>query len=252
MELSLPLTLAFFVLFFCVAFLYSTVGHGGASGYLAILSFLTITPQAMSSTALILNVFVASIAFYSFVKENYFSLKLTLPFIFLSVPLAFIGGILQVEELTYKMLLAFALAAASISLFSTIDAAEKKRSVRIPSYIITIAAGGFIGLLSGIVGIGGGVFLTPLLIIMGWATAKQAAATSALFIVVNSIAALLGRAAQQTLTVGELLPFLIAAVVGGYLGSNLSAKKFSDPLLRRILAIVLMIAAARLWFTSFG
>ncbi len=240
------------ILIFIVAFLYASVGHGGASGYLAILSLFGFALNEMASTALILNVVVAGLALYEYTRGGYFSWSLTWPFIIASIPAAFLGGLLTVSPQTYGLLLAATLLWASFRLggfnLSKNDSAETVQAIK-PAEIplrFSLPAGGIIGLISGMVGVGGGIFLSPLMLILKWADVKPVAATSAFFIVVNAVAGLLGRVSRGGLIVGDLLPFLLAAVAGGWLGSNLGAQKFSGPTLRRLLAVVLLIAAIKL------
>ena len=252
MEWSLSSIFVVSLLFFIVAFLYSSVGHGGASGYLAILSFIILSPAEMSTTALLLNVVVAGIASFSFIRSGHFLPRLTLPFVVASIPMSFAGGMITVSPAIYAVLLGLALVAASFRLairFGPHDRESGER--RRPTFSLSLLVGSLIGLLSGIVGIGGGIFLSPLVLLMGWGDAKQTAAASAVFILLNSAAGLLGRAVQHTLAFGNLLPFLLVTVLGGFLGSRAGATRFSNLTLRRILAIVLFIAAMRI-FPNFG
>jgi len=251
MELSLTAVFFVSVLFLAVAFLYSSVGHGGASGYLAVMSLFAFTPKEMSATALLLNILVAGIALVSYYRSGHFSFRFALPFLMFSIPMAFLGGIIQISSGFYKLLLATALLFAAFRLIIKFQPPEPLTdSYHSPSLSIALLAGGSIGLLSGIVGIGGGIFLSPLIMLRRWADTKKTAAVSACFIVCNSIAGLAGRFTQNSLTIGELAPFIIAAVCGGILGSLLGAKKFSTLLLRRILGIVLIIAAIKLFVSG--
>lgn len=243
------------ILFFCVAFLYSSVGHGGASGYLAIYSlfFTLYTPSQISTSALVLNLLVAGTSFISFLRERHFSLQLTLPFLLSSIPFAFIGGMIQVSDKTYTFLLAGVLLFAGIRLFfwkpvGTSNATPQNP----PKSIVAIPFGGGIGIVSGIVGVGGGIFLSPLILFLRWADPKKTAATSACFILVNSLAGLLGRAARPGIYSTCLYPpYLIAAFLGGLVGSYWGSKRFSGWTLRRILGIVLLISSIKLILTSF-
>lgn len=247
------------LLLFAVAFLYSSVGHGGASGYLAILSFFMISPGIMSATALILNIIVSSAAFFNFYRAKQFSLKFTLPFIVASIPAAFLGGTLTVPENTYVYLLTCVLLFAAYRLIfingkfsrSIIDAKTYGNKTGI--MLISLFAGALTGFVSGVVGIGGGIFLSPLIIFLAWTTPKQAAATSSFFILVNSISGLFAR----FLTGGNPLNnitgitvfFMLFTLAGGFIGSHLGANHFSSLKLRRILGIVLIIASVKLFFS---
>jgi len=238
-------TTVFSFLVFIVAFLYSSVGHGGASGYLAVLSFLEIKPEEMATTALVLNVFVSLTAFILFLRAKHFSFKLTLPFILTSIPASFIGGKIHIDEHSYSLLLAIVLLLAAFRLAIALPKKEHKHD-KVPELLYTILAGACIGFLSGIVGIGGGIFLSPLIILMNWADIKKTAATSSFFILVNSLSGLAGRISQGTFEFNHSIPFLIAAFLGGVAGSYLGSQKFSGDSLRKILALVLVVAAGKL------
>ena len=234
------------LLIFAVAMVYSSVGHGGASGYLAVLSLLAISRTEMATTALVLNILVASTALVSFMRSKHLTLSLTWPFILLSIPGALIGGAVKVSESVYSYLLAVALLTAAIRLSGLLNRSPvdgEFRPLRLPA---AVPIGGAIGLLSGIVGIGGGVFLSPVILLAKWADAKQVAATSALFIVVNSIAGLSSRMISHNADFGIVPVLPSVAFAGGLLGSSLGARTFSTLLLRRILAVVLVTAAVKL------
>jgi uncharacterized membrane protein YfcA len=239
------------ILVFLVAALYSSVGHGGASGYLAVLSFFAFTPSTMASTALILNVLVAGIALIAYAKAGHLSLRLAWPFLALSIPAAFIGGFIQISDKTYFLLLAAALVVAAFRLAMQGAAPEKDEALRTVSVPVSLGAGAGIGFLSGIVGVGGGIFLSPIMIILKWADTKRTSAVAALFIVVNSIAGLAGRFAKGSLVETEFLPLIVVAFLGGILGSHYGANRFSGMVLRRLLSIVLLIASAKLILALF-
>ncbi len=249
MEVSVSVIawLMFFIFF--VAMLYSSVGHGGASGYLAVLSLLGgVSQKEMATTALILNLLVAGIAFVFYVRAGHYSWRLSWPFIMGSVPAAFIGGMMKVDSHTYSLLLALVLALAAVKLLLNIPVmkTELNNLITVPKLSYAIPMGIGIGFLSGIVGVGGGIFLSPLIVFFKWADLKTTSATSAFFILVNSISGLFGRYFQQGLIVGNLMPLLIAALCGGVIGSYIGSKKFSNLMLSRMLAVVLFIAAFKL------
>lgn len=231
--------------FFVIALVYASVGHGGASGYLAVLSFVVVRPDEMATTALTLNLFVAGIALASFVRAGYFIGRLTWPFVVMSVPTAFLGGLIPVPVRIYAMLLAAALCVAAFRLAVEMKT-RSESSTRLPSLAVAMPVGGGIGWLSGVVGVGGGIFLSPLLLLLRWATPKQVAATSAAFILINSAAGLIGRAVRAGLVYGTLWPLLLAALFGGLVGAHLGANHFSGRALKKVLAVVLLIAAAKL------
>jgi len=249
------------LLVFLVATLYGSVGHGGASGYLAVLALLGYAPAMMSTSALLLNLVVAGTAWLTFWRAGYGSWRLIWPFLATSVPCALLGGWLDVSAQIYHRLLAVALLFAAgrlcLSAFQMAQA-EPKRSVApparrdtssaarmVPPRSVALPVGAGIGLISGIVGVGGGIFLSPLMVLCRWASAKQTAAASACFIVVNSAAGLAGRVAAGHVAVDGLAPLIGAAFAGGWLGSRLGAGYFSNPVLCRILAGVLMVAAVK-------
>lgn len=239
-EIILLLTLTFLI-----SLLYSSVGHGGASGYLALLSFFAVGQEAMAATALCLNLLVAGLAFFNFAKARHFSWSLTWPFLAASIPCAFLGGYMRVSSHFYHSLLAAVLLFACIRMAMPLRGAENHRDL--PSLLISLPVGGAIGLLSGIVGVGGGIFLSPILILCRWADTKSTAAASAFFILINSLAGLAGRYFRGGV---ELMPYaavlVFAAFTGGILGSQLGAGCLSPKTLRRTLVFVLLSACFKL------
>ena len=231
-----------------VAALYSSVGHGGASGYLAVLSLTTYgTMEAawLKQHAWCLNLIVAAIAFYHFHRAGHHVPKLTTPFIVASIPMAMIGGYLTVDGSIYDLLLSICLLAAAWRLFAVNVADSVVESE--PQWNIAAPVGGSIGFVSGMIGVGGGIFLSPVLLLKKWATPKGAAATSALFIWVNSLAGLGGAtlSGQLTLEWGVLFPFVSAVLIGGFIGSRYGAEIAPQQMVRKLLVIVLVVAAVR-------
>ena len=234
------------LLVFAIAFLYSSVGFGGGSGYLAAMSLFAISSQLMASTTLALNILVAGAAFLAYLTAGHFSARLLGPFLLTSVPAAFLGGYLRVEEQIYLLLLYLALAYIGVRLLLTSDEAQDSNHVLSFSWPIVLLSGLGIGLLAGIVGLGGGIFLAPLIVLTGWGTPKQAAAAAAGFIVVISASGLLGRIVGDNFVFGLLgLALLPLGLVGGLLGSRLGARYLSGQTLRRILGIVMLLAVVR-------
>ena len=236
-------------LVFLVAVLYSSVGHGGASGYLAVLAFTSFLPKEISTTALILNIVVSGIAFFSYFRAGHFSFKLIFPFLISSIPLAFLGGTMPITQKIYFLLLSFVLIIAAIRM--ALPLSQKLKENISPNFYTALLSGGIIGLVSGIVGIGGGIFLSPLMIFMNWANPKKTSAVSAFFILINSISGLLGRLSSGIMDIGSLTPLLIATSTGGLIGSYLGANTFSSVLLKRCLAFTLVIAAFKSAFKFF-
>ncbi|MBI4199196.1 MAG: sulfite exporter TauE/SafE family protein [Chloroflexi bacterium] len=248
--MDLAQALLFSPLILVVAFLYSSVGHGGASGYLAVMSFASLAPREMSTTALLLNLLVAGLAAFTYWRAGHLVPRLLWPFTVASVPAAFVGGLLEVPKGAYAAALAVVLllAAGRLSL-APLAARGPQRRV---SLALALVVGAAIGLLSGIVGVGGGIFLSPLMLLLRWADVKQTAAVSAAFIVANSASGLLGRMLGGTLGAGPVVFLVGPALLGGLAGSLLGARWFSGLVLRRMLALVLVIAAAKLLLAVVG
>jgi uncharacterized protein len=242
------------ILIFAVAGLYSAVGHGGASGYIAVLTLLRQTDKQVATDALTLNVLVATISSVAYIRARKLSWRLTWPFVLASVPASFLGGTLQISTKLYGLLLATVLFWSAIRLIDfkdTVGENESAPDVQTRLKLVpALISGALIGLVSGIVGVGGGIFLSPLMLFMRWADAKQVSATSAVFIVVNSLAGLSGRAAAGTLNIYPEAPLLVSALAGAFIGSHLGATVLPRNALCKVLSIVLIIAALKLIVTS--
>ncbi len=231
---------------FAIAFLYSSVGHGGASGYLATMSIAGISVLLMRPSALLLNVFVAGIAFIHFYRGGWFRTNLVIPFLILSVPLAFIGAGFKIEYSLYKKLLGGCLVLAAMRIAGLFP--EKKDISSAPPFVLALIIGGVIGLLSGMLGIGGGIILSPLILLMGWGRMKETATASALFILINSVSGL-ARIAYDGFPLNDYMILLTAlAFAGGWLGSRWGSERAGQMVMKRILATVLMVAAIKLIF----
>lgn len=245
-----PTAIFIILAIFVVAVLYSSVGHGGASGYLAVMAFLAVAPEVTRPTALVLNLFVASIGAYQFYRAGYFSWSIFWPFAATSIPFAFIGGIIHLPTHIYKIMLGLVLLFAAFRLAWKFT---KDVTVELPKIWLALCIGAIIGLLSGLVGVGGGIFLTPVLLLINWSETKTAAGISALFIFVNSASGLagnhfLGKSPELSSLPSDTWAWIAAAIVGGALGSLLGAKKFDSLTLRRVLAAVLVFASVKLIF----
>ena len=230
-----------------IAFLYSSVGHAGASGYIAVMALWGLAPTVIRPTALVLNILVATIGAFQFWRAGHFDWKLFWPFALLSIPAAYVGGYLQLSAAVLKTLIGVVLLfSAGRLIFRRGD----PPNVTPPTPPVAIGTGAAIGFLSGLTGTGGGIFLTPLLLFFGWARIRQAAAVSALFILVNSIAGLVGyfMANRSIPSLGAILA--AAAVIGGTLGSHLGSRRFPVRTISLLLATVLLIAGAKLIFTK--
>jgi len=238
----------FFILLFLVAFLYSSVGHGGASGYLALMAIYGIAPQEMKPTALVLNLFVSLTSFLHYYKGGFFKPRIFIPIALASIPMAFIGGMIHVDSTLYKRILGVFLLFPVLRFFFFKSADDK--DLRTASVPVSVAVGASIGLLSGLIGIGGGVILSPLLILMKWTNQKQTAAISAVFIFVNSLAGLGGMVTQGVSFSGNMFLYIAVAFAGGLAGSFAGAKKFTHSSVKYVLATVLLMAAYKLLFTT--
>lgn len=235
----------FYTLLPLVAFLYASVGHGGASGYLALMALFNFSPLIMKPAALLLNLFVAAIAFYHFWREGYFKKKLFISFAITSIPLSFVGGLINVDTTLYKKILAVLLLFAILRMLNVFG----KESDEIKKVKIWqgLSIGGCIGFFSGLIGIGGGIVLSPLILLMKWGTIKEAAAVSALFIWVNSAAAMSGQFIIGIKIDLQAYILVLIAIIGGYAGGYLGSKKLNNTILKYLLASVLVIACFKLF-----
>jgi uncharacterized membrane protein YfcA len=240
--------MAEFALVLCIlaaAVLYSSVGHGGGSGYLAVMALFGVAPEAMRPAALSLNVLVASIGLFRFYRAGAFSWSHFWPFAVASVPCAFLGGMIALPIAIFKILIGIVLLFAAYRLFTN-PMSDSSLPVPIP---VALVCGAGIGLLSGLTGVGGGIFLSPLLLFTGWTTTKQSCGVSAAFILVNSISGLAGLMMKGATFPDQLPYWTVAAVIGGLIGSELGSRRLNSPTLRQLLAIVLVIAGLKLIFS---
>lgn len=233
------------VLIFVAALLYSSVGHGGASGYLAAMAIVGISPEVMRPTALTLNILVASIATVKYFRAGAFSWNLFWPFALASIPFAYIGGTLILPGQIYKPLVGAVLIYAAWYSFRTAHQSAQILAGR-PNISVLFFAGAVLGLLSGLTGVGGGIFLSPLLLYFRWAKVKIISGIAAAFILVNSISALLGITASAPVFPSALPLWAAAAVIGGFAGAEYGSKRMGNPTIQKILAIVLVIAGTKM------
>lgn len=232
-------------LFLLMAVLYSSVGQGGGSGYLAAMALLGVAPDEIRQTALTLNVVVAGIGLVKFARAGFFDFRLFLPFVLTSVPAAFLGGALSLPPEVFKPAVAVLLLwAAGLLIWK--PAPPGADPGKGPPVLAALGAGAGIGVLSGLIGIGGGIFLAPLLILKGWASPKTTAALSSAFILVNSLAALVG-VLSHSRTLPSLLPlWMVVVAVGGWIGADYGAKRLSPMALQKLLAGVLVLASLKI------
>jgi uncharacterized membrane protein YfcA len=232
---------------FVAAFGYASVGHGGASAYIAAMALAGIAPEQMRPIALVLNILVSSLATYKFYRAGFFRWRLFWPFAIVSIPLAYLGGAITLPGHAYKILVGVVLLYAAWQLWRSGRSGEEMRTVREPPVPWAMAIGASMGLLAGLTGVGGGIFLSPLLLMLGWAGTKQTSAVAAPFILVNSLAGLSAIAVTRTAALPAYVWILAAAVIaGGWLGAEYGSRRFANPLVRRVLAVVLALAGAKM------
>ncbi len=233
---------------FIAAILYSSVGHGGASGYLAAMALFGMAPAVMKPTALVLNIIVAAIATLKFYRAGCFNKSLFWQFAIGSIPCAFIGGSITIPTQIYRPIVGMVLLYAATRLGLTSGNSQPQPAHPVPIWL-SISLGMVIGLLSGLTGVGGGIFLSPLLLLMGWASIKEAAGVAAAFILVNSIAGLLGYLIKFPTLPSSLWLWSICAAIGGWIGAEYGSKRIGSTKLRWLLAVVLTIAGIKLILT---
>ena len=241
------MTITFGILLFIVAFLYASVGHGGASGYLALMALYGFAPEVMKPTALILNLFVSLSSFILFYKGGHFKWKIFLPFIITSIPLSFIGGAMSLDAQVYKKILGVLLLIPVARFFLYPNTADK--DLKATHIGISLLVGGTIGFLSGLIGIGGGILLSPFLLLANWTNQKQTAAISAVFIFVNSVAGLAGQISKGYRADLQIVNFIAIAFVGGLIGAWMGSLRLNQQVLKTTLAIVLLLASIKLLVT---
>jgi len=233
-------------LFLVVAFLYASVGHGGASGYIALMTIFAFPQNEIKTNALFLNIFVSFIAFTQFFKKEEFPFKLFFILIVSSVPMAFFGGIWTLDNRWYKIILGLILLIPTTKFLGFFPKMQFQMK---QNFLLLIVLGLIIGLLSGLLGIGGGIILSPILILLGWCTVKQTAGVSAIFIFVNSLAGLLGKSFSTLQFSENIVQMLIFTIIGGGLGGFFGAKKFKIQWIQYTLALVLIMACFKLFTT---
>ena len=229
------------------AFGYASVGHGGASAYLAAMALAGVAPAEMRPIALVLNVLVSAIGTWKFRRAGHFRWRLFWPFAVVSIPFAYLGGAITLPGHAYKILVGIVLLYAAWQLWRSARSGDEMREVREPPILAAMAIGAAMGLLSGLTGVGGGIFLSPLLLMLGWAGTKQTSAVAAPFILVNSVAGLAALHVSSGASLQQGIWLMGACVIaGGWLGAEYGSRRFANPVIRRMLAVVLALAGAKM------
>jgi hypothetical protein len=240
-----------FLLFLIIATLYSSVGHAGASGYLAVMALLSFAPEAIKPSSLVLNIIVATIASEKFIRAGYFDKRIFTSFVIASIPFAFIGGYITVSPKYFKLIAGlFLIISALLLIFKTYIKPSQSEPTQMPTGYGLIL-GSIIGLFSGLIGVGGGIFLSPIIIMFNWTTVKKASGVAALFILCNSLSGLAGHFTALNKLDSNIFYWIIAVMIGGLLGSYLGVLKFNNKVIIFCLFLVLMTAGLKFIFVDF-
>lgn len=231
-----------------IAILYSCVGHAGASGYIAALTLAGAAVTDIRPAALVLNLGVACLGIWHFVRGGHYRPRLIWPFIPAALPCAWLGARIGLSPTMISVILGVVLLMSAIRFMLPLSASKKEQEPQPPALWLAVFAGGVMGLLAGITGTGGGIFLTPLLLLAGWAQPKTAAAASIIFIAGNSLFGLFGFASHGDMLPWHLMSLLPMAVIGGFVGSRLGSFRLPPTAIRRLLAVVLLLASAKLLY----
>ncbi len=240
MIITSPYFLAF--LFFIVAFTYSSVGLGGGSSYTAIMSIFSINTLAIPIISLSLNIFVTSVGSFNFIRNKHAKIKLLLPFLITSIPMAYLGGSLKLSKEIFYWILLVSLVFVVVRIYIWQDTTIKLNIGKKEKLIISLISGSVLGLVSGIVGIGGGIYLVPLIIVLGLGTEKEAAASGAIFIWLNSCSGLLSRLQYNSIDLTNYIHLIVAVLAGGSLGSFMGSFKFQPKVMEKMLGAVIIVA----------
>ena len=240
--------LAICALMFLGATLYTAVGHAGASAYLAIMALFAVPPLTMKPTALVLNILVASFTSWRFIRAGQFDRRIIVPLLIGSMPFAFLGGSVTIPGAAYRPLVGFVLAIAGLRLLWPAPIKSQQKIVPAPK-AGAVTGGAGIGFLSGLTGTGGGIFLSPLLLFMGWSDARKASGTAAMFILLNSAAGLAGNLSSVGQLPAELPYFAVAVALGAIVGTTFGTTRLPTGRILQALGLVLLVAAAKLVFT---
>ncbi len=230
------------LIFFIVAFLHSSVGLGGGSSYTALLTIFGASYIAIPSVSLTLNILVASLGSYNFIRAGHARWPLILPFLISSIPFAYLGGMLHLPVMAFNWLLLVSLMLVVARIYLPTPTRFNFQFTSRQRVIVSLFSGAILGFIAGAVGIGGGIYLIPLILLLGLGTAKQAAAAGVVFVLVNSVFGMVARFQADRIDITYITPLIVAVVIGGWLGSTLGAQKFRPILIERILGVVIIIA----------
>jgi uncharacterized membrane protein YfcA len=241
-----------FILFATVATLYSAVGHAGASGYLALMALLSFAPETIKPTSLVLNIVVASIASVKYIRADCFDKKIFLSFIVASVPMAFLGGYIPISPKYFKLIAGIFLIVASFFLLIRTYYEPVQTTTKPMPLAYGLIGGSFIGLISGLVGVGGGIFLSPIIILANWTSVKNASGVAALFILCNSVSGLAGHLVALNKLEFSIIYWIVAVIIGGLFGSYLGTIKFNNKIIIACLFLVLLTAGLKFLLVDFA
>jgi len=230
------------LLFFLIAFIYSSVGLGGGSSYTALLAIMGFSTLAIPMISLSLNLLVTSIGSYNFIRHKHARLKLILPFLISSIPMAYLGGALQLEKEIFYWVLLISLCFVAARIYLWQDTRVKLELTNQQKLSISLLAGSVLGFIAGVAGIGGGIYLVPLIIILGLGSQKEAAACGVIFIWINSLTGLISRLQYNSIELGDYIPLLLAVLLGGILGSWMGAVRFAPRTMEKVLGIIIIVA----------
>lgn len=231
---------------FIAAVLYSSVGHAGASGYIAIMALAGLAPESLKPAALALNILVATIASTKYIRAGAFSWQLLWPLVITSIPCAYLGGVLTLPVDYYKPILGVILIYAALHSFFTAKTAHLQ-TTQAPEKWLLMGVGLAIGFLSGLIGVGGGIFLSPILLFLRWGETRVVSGVAAVFILVNSVAGLLGVMSKHPVLPDAIGYWAVAAIMGGWLGAEFGSKRFGSTAIRQVMALVLLIAGGKMF-----
>lgn len=234
------------LLFFIIAFTYSSVGLGGGSSYTALMAIVGFNTLAIPMLSLLLNVLVTTIGSFNFIRKRHARFRLILPFLAGSIPMAYVGGALQLPREIFYWILLVSLLFVAYRIYIWRNTSISLHLTARGKLLISLISGAILGLIAGIVGIGGGIYLVPLIIILGLGSEKEAAACGAIFVWLNSVSGLASRLQYNAIDLGQYIPLIVAVLIGGTLGSFMGSTRFSPRMMERILGVVILVAIALL------